>query len=136
MESAMTASMFVSRPGESSRQPRREWRSVWRSYEDPFDVVYRWRNSSLHGQASLPTIRGTVFNTAILVALDAISADYDSMRDRALENVELLARDGSLIAVSYSSAPIHLRDGRGAGRLVPRTNDRAASRRRADPEPR
>jgi hypothetical protein len=83
MESAMTASMFVSRPGESSRQPRREWRSVWRSYEDPFDVVYRWRNSSLHGQASLPTIRGTVFNTAILVALDAISADYDSMRDRA-----------------------------------------------------
>jgi hypothetical protein len=54
---------------------------------DPFDVLFRWRNSSLHGEESLPTIGGTVLNTAILVALDAISTGYESFRDSVIEYV-------------------------------------------------
>jgi hypothetical protein len=50
-------------------------------------VLFRWRNSSLHGETSLPTIGGTVFNTAILIALDAIAADYESVRDRVIHHV-------------------------------------------------
>lgn len=51
--------------------------------EDGFDVLYRWRNSSLHGQTGFPTIAGTVLNTAFLVALSDLPVDYDHLRKSA-----------------------------------------------------
>lgn len=53
--------------------------------EDGFDVIYRWRNSSLHGTTSFPTIGGTVFNTAILVALDGVRNDYTALHHAAVQ---------------------------------------------------
>jgi hypothetical protein len=63
--------------------------------KDPFDVLFRWRNSSLHGETSLPTVGGTVFNFAILVALDAIAAEYEALRDQIMEQVRWEAQTAS-----------------------------------------
>jgi hypothetical protein len=71
--------------------------------KDPFDVLFRWRNSSLHGETSLPTIGGTVFNTAILVALDAVATDYESLRDRVVDQVRWEAQTVQLSASGYRS---------------------------------
>ena len=48
---------------------------------EPFDLLHSWRNSSLHGQASYPTIGGTVFNIATLILLDRVSAQYAAVRE-------------------------------------------------------
>ena len=50
---------------------------------DGFNVLYRWRNSSLHRAAALTTVGGTVFNVAILVALHTISEEYEQLREAA-----------------------------------------------------
>jgi hypothetical protein len=59
--------------------------------EDPFAVVYRWRNSSLHGSTSIGLIGGTVLMLSLLVALDCAERefDFDSMRKEADEFVEM-----------------------------------------------
>jgi hypothetical protein len=64
--------------------------------EDGFDVVYRWRNSSLHGAASFPTIGGTMLNTALLVALPALAIDYESLSSAALEQARWEVQTGQL----------------------------------------
>ncbi|MGG2087925.1 hypothetical protein ABFY59_13125 [Priestia aryabhattai] len=56
--------------------------------KDPFDVIYRWRNSSLHGQEGFPTIGGTVLNIAIIIALDEIKDKYNEIRLRACDKVQ------------------------------------------------
>ena len=55
--------------------------------EDGFEVLYRWRNSSLHGEASLSTIGGTVLSTALLIAISALQAEYESVRASAVDGV-------------------------------------------------
>jgi hypothetical protein len=55
---------------------------------DPFDLLFDWRNSSLHGETTLPTIGGTVLNTAILIALGAVRDDYESLRDTIIEHLK------------------------------------------------
>jgi len=55
---------------------------------DPFYVIYRWRNHSLHGQQSYPTIGGTVLNIAIAIALDEIGEKYDKMRGAIWKKVQ------------------------------------------------
>jgi hypothetical protein len=52
---------------------------------EPFDLLFTWPNSSLHGEGMLPTIGGTVFSTAILIALDAIRDEYDELREKVIE---------------------------------------------------
>lgn len=51
---------------------------------DGYAVLFEWRNSSLHGEASLTTIGGTVLSLALLIALDALRADYPQHRANAL----------------------------------------------------
>jgi hypothetical protein len=58
----------------------REHLSELDTNKDPFALLYEWRNSSLHGSGLLPTIGGTVFNLAILVALDGIEEEYANYR--------------------------------------------------------
>jgi len=66
------------------------------SNTDPFGLLFGWRNSSLHGQTALPTIGGTVYNTAILIALDAVRADYDALREKIVERVRWQAATDQL----------------------------------------
>jgi hypothetical protein len=54
----------------------------------PFDVLYGWRNTLLHGGANYPTIGGTVFNLAVLLLLDRRSADFEVLRDDAWKKVQ------------------------------------------------
>lgn len=55
------------------------------SATDGAAVVFEWRNSSLHGETSLPTIGGTVLSLALLISVDAIRIDYPTRRAAALE---------------------------------------------------
>jgi hypothetical protein len=73
--------------------------------EDGFDVIYRWRNSSLHGAASFPTIGGTVLNTAILIALPALSSDYGALQTAALEQASWETQIESPIRSPWSYYP-------------------------------
>lgn len=55
--------------------------------EDPFDLLLRWRNTSLHKEAPLATIGGTVLNVALLIAIEGIAAEYDARRDAAVAQI-------------------------------------------------
>jgi hypothetical protein len=54
---------------------------------DPFDLIADWRNPSLHGEATFPTIGGTILTVALLIALNGIRAEYARHRDQAWERV-------------------------------------------------
>lgn len=49
------------------------------------DALADWRNSSLHGARSFPTIAGTVIGCALLVAIDGMAGRYGDLRHVALE---------------------------------------------------
>jgi hypothetical protein len=53
------------------------------SGEDGFDVIYNWRNSSMHGEARLSTVGGTVFSMSLLIALSGIVDRFDELRVKA-----------------------------------------------------
>ncbi len=55
---------------------------------DPFDLLYSWRNCSLHGQTGFPTIGGTLLNLAVLIAFNQIRADYERLRDEVWSDVQ------------------------------------------------
>jgi hypothetical protein len=52
--------------------------------EDGFDTIWEWRNSSLHGEASYPTIGGTVLTLSLRIAIEEVKDDYEAVRERAL----------------------------------------------------
>ncbi|MGH8067025.1 MAG: hypothetical protein ACRERE_17660 [Candidatus Entotheonellia bacterium] len=72
---------------ERLREVRRHLQTLDNSV-DPFDLIYSWRNQSLHGQASFPTIGGTVLNLSILIALNQLRSQYEKLRDRAWQKVQ------------------------------------------------
>ncbi|MFM0127289.1 hypothetical protein [Paraburkholderia sediminicola] len=51
------------------------------------DALADWRNSSLHGSRTYPTIAGTVFGCALLVAADGIAGRYEEMRQAVVANI-------------------------------------------------
>lgn len=53
--------------------------------EDPFDVVYKWRNQSLHGSTSFQTIGGTLLNLVLLIVIHEISDKYDFIKNKTIE---------------------------------------------------
>lgn len=54
--------------------------------EDPFDIVYKWRNQSLHGTISFQTIGGTLLNLVLLIIVHQLSDKYDLIRNKVLEH--------------------------------------------------
>jgi hypothetical protein len=54
--------------------------------QDPFDLIYTWRNDSLHGSANYQTIGGTILGLTLIVALFALENDFEAQRQAALEN--------------------------------------------------
>lgn len=55
--------------------------------KDAFDIVYDWRNSSLHGEARLTTIGGTVLSMTLIIALDQIQPNYDALRADVMKQI-------------------------------------------------
>lgn len=55
---------------------------------DPFDLLYSWRNETLHGQTSFPTIGGTLLNIVIMILFNQIRTNYDQLRAEIWENTQ------------------------------------------------
>lgn len=60
-----------------------------------FAVLYDWRNGSLHGANLYGTVGGTVFNTALLIALSRLKPSFDELRLSTLEQVRWELQGGS-----------------------------------------
>jgi hypothetical protein len=54
---------------------------------DPFDLIADWRNTSLHGEATLPTIGGTILTFTLLIALNGIRTEYARYRAQVWDRV-------------------------------------------------
>jgi hypothetical protein len=54
--------------------------------QDPFDLLYGWRNQSLHGSTNFQTIGGTVLNLSLLISLFEIELDFERHREMVLEH--------------------------------------------------
>lgn len=52
--------------------------------DDPFDVIYKWRNQSLHGSTSFQAIGGTLLNLVILIIIHQLSDQYDALKSKIL----------------------------------------------------
>lgn len=53
--------------------------------QDPFDLVYGWRNQSLHGSTNFHTIGGTMLNLSFLFSLFEIEHEFEAYRQRACD---------------------------------------------------
>ena len=69
--------------------------------EDPFDVIYRWRNESLHGSTSFQTIGGTLLNLILLITLHQLSAEYSSKREAIVEQCRWNMQTGTKAPWSF-----------------------------------
>lgn len=54
--------------------------------QDPFDLIYHWRNQSLHGAANFQTIGGTLLNLSLLISLFELRQDFDQHRAQILDH--------------------------------------------------
>lgn len=54
--------------------------------QDPFDLLYIWRNQSLHGSTNFQTIGGTVLNYSLLISLFEIEHGFEQRRFQILEH--------------------------------------------------
>jgi hypothetical protein len=71
---------------------------------DPYRVLFDWRNSSLHGEVSLPAIGGTVLTLALRIALESIADDYETHRVAGLERAQREVGTAQVIG-RWSPAP-------------------------------
>ena len=55
------------------------------STEDPFDIIYKWRNQSLHGTTNFQTIGGTLLNLTSLICIYQLRDNYSDLRVKVLE---------------------------------------------------
>jgi len=53
------------------------------STTDPFELVFAWRNSTLHGERQLSTVSATVLTIGLLVGLHTIESDFGARQSRA-----------------------------------------------------
>jgi len=62
--------------------------------QDPFDVIYSWRNQSLHGTTNFQTIGGTLLTLALLISLFEIREDFDQHKEQVLKHCRWEAQSG------------------------------------------
>ncbi len=62
--------------------------------QDPFDLVYGWRNDSLHGSASFQTIGGTLLSWSFLISLAELEPSFAMHRQTVLEHCRREAQSG------------------------------------------
>ncbi|WP_308364423.1 MULTISPECIES: hypothetical protein [unclassified Microbulbifer] len=58
------------------------------SSSDPFDLIYEWRNQSLHGSSNFQTIGGTLLNLCILIALHSMKVEFGQWIGNILRRCE------------------------------------------------
>ncbi|MBI1744804.1 hypothetical protein HYR54_17315 [Candidatus Acetothermia bacterium] len=73
---------------KSKLDEMRKHLSTLDSTKDPFDLIYEWRNSSLHGHTNFQTIGGTILNLTILILFSQIRSDYERVRDDIWKTVQ------------------------------------------------
>ena len=71
------------------------------SSKDPFDLIYEWRNDSLHGTSNYQTIGGTILSLALLISIFEIAADFEERRQRAIEHCRREAQFGHKSPCSF-----------------------------------
>ncbi len=54
--------------------------------DDPFDIIYDWRNQSLHGSTNFSTIGGTILNFTLLISLFELEDNFEQRRLLSLEH--------------------------------------------------
>jgi hypothetical protein len=64
------------------------------SSSDPFDLIFQWRNDSLHGTSNYQTIGGTVLSLALLISVFEIEVDFEQRRQRVIEQCGRDAHSG------------------------------------------
>jgi len=52
-----------------------------------FDLLYDWRNSTLHGADEITAVSGVVFNLCLLLCLEFLRIDYTMCRQHAIETI-------------------------------------------------
>ena len=70
---------------------------------EPFSTIYRWRNSSLHGQNSYTTIGGTILNIVIIIALDSLKENYEELREEVFKGVKFYVQSSRLASTSIGA---------------------------------
>ena len=68
---------------------------------DPFDLLYSWRNQSLHGAAAFQTIGGILLTLAFLIAISELQDRFDEHRDLILKHCRWEAQTGHRSPWSY-----------------------------------
>jgi len=65
--------------------------------QDPFDLIYSWRNDSLHGSTNYQTIGGTLLSWSLLICLAEIEHDFEQRRQRALSGSQREAQSAARV---------------------------------------
>ena len=63
--------------------------------QDPFDLIYSWRNQSLHGSANFQTIGGTILNLCLLISLFEIRQGFHEYRGKIVARCKWEAQSQS-----------------------------------------
>lgn len=48
--------------------------------QDPFDLIYQWRNQTLHGKTNFHTIGATIMNFSLLISIFEIEENFEQNR--------------------------------------------------------
>ncbi|WP_061936681.1 hypothetical protein [Collimonas pratensis] len=62
--------------------------------QDAYDLIFAWRNASLHGSTNFQTIGGTVLNLSLLISLFEFGKSFDQRRLQALAHCQREAQTG------------------------------------------
>ncbi len=62
--------------------------------EDPFDLIYSWRNQSLHGSTNFQTIGGTLLNLCLVFCVYSLKDNYEQLRASIVSQLEREATHG------------------------------------------
>ncbi|MFP7278104.1 hypothetical protein SFC11_02020 [Exiguobacterium indicum] len=55
--------------------------------KDAFEIIYEWRNSSLHGNENIPTIGGTILSIVLIIAVANLKDSYESIRKKLSDRI-------------------------------------------------
>lgn len=61
---------------------------------DPYEVIFKWRNGSLHGETMYSTIGGTILNLILWILMADLGDEYEGLRAKALESSQREALSG------------------------------------------
>lgn len=63
--------------------------------QDPFDLIYGWRNQSLHGSTNFQAIGGSMLNLSLLISLFEVEHEFEEYRLRTVDYCRWAAQSPS-----------------------------------------